>query len=555
MRKRHRSIRVLGTVVVTGALLGFITPVAGGEQAGAGLSRFYDQRITWAPCDPPVPTGFPADFWKEQWSGMDCGTVLVPVDYRDPGGRTLEITATRVKAKNPAERQGVLLTNPGGPGVSGVFFPKGFAGLSAVAESFDVIGFNPRGTRFSKDELRCEVPDRAPDRPSRPTDAQLAVIAEQVRQQEQMCQRAGGDLRKHISTANTARDVDVIRAAMGERRINYYGVSYGTYLGAVYGSLFPGKLDRSVLDSSMHPDWSYYEASRRQAMAIGASVDAWTAWAAQRDGTYGLGRTADEVRATLEKLHGQLERTPVPLDGGPPEVTSVDGDVLDRWIVGVHAPSRPSWDVLAELLVRFREALENGELSPDAAAALEVVARTAEPKTAIGVYEAVTCERDWPTDLNHYYQQMKIFREKYPHGEGAMSAAPTPCTFRSFTPPERPVDVKRRGGRPGLVLQAEFDPATHYEGGPAMARKLRAHLITVVDDGSHGLYVANPCVTAQVDEYLIRGTLPPGESTCAGAPRPEVPADGQPARSDKSAGSLAEQLQALTTRYPKLPLG
>jgi hypothetical protein len=150
---------------------------------------------------------------------------------------------------------------------------------------------------------------------------------------------------------------------------------------------------------------------------------------------------------------------------------------------------------------------------------------------------------------------MKIFREKYPYGEGAMSAAPTACTFRSFTPPERPVDIQRRGNPPGLVLQAEFDPATKYEGGPAMAKKLRNHLITAVDDGSHGLYIANPCVTAQVDDYLIHGTLPPKESTCAGAPRPEVPVDGQPARSDKPAGSLAEQLEALTTRYPKLPLG
>jgi pimeloyl-ACP methyl ester carboxylesterase len=540
--------------MATGALLGLITPVAEGEQAGAGLKRFYDQRIAWAPCDPPVPPGVPADFWKEQWSGMDCGTVLVPMDYRDPGGRTLEITATRIKAGNPAKRQGVLLTNPGGPGVAGAFFPKGFAKLSAVAESFDIIGFNPRGTRFSKDELRCEVPDQAPERPTRPTDAQLAVIAEQARQQEQMCQRAGGELRKHVSTANTARDMDVIRAAMGERKINYFGMSYGTYLGAVYGSLFPGKLNRSVLDSSMHPDWSYYEASKTQAMSITASVHEWMAWAAQRHGTYGLGRTADEVRATVEKLRDQLERTPVPWDGGPPDVTSVDGDVLDQWVLGMHASSRPSWDVLAKLLIQFQEALTSGELSPDAAAALKIMTQAAEPATAIGVYEAVTCERDWPTDLHHYYRQMKIFREKYPYGEGAMSAAPTPCTFRSFTPPERPVDIQRRGNPPGLVLQAEFDPATKYEGGPAMAKKLRNHLITVVDDGSHGVYISNACVTARVDEYLIHGTLPPEESTCAGAPRPDVPADGQPARSGKSADSLTEQLTALTNR-PKLPRG
>ncbi|WP_159460509.1 alpha/beta hydrolase [Lentzea albidocapillata] len=539
--------------MAAGTLLSLTTPVAQGEQTGAGLNRFYSQRITWAACDQPVPPGVPADFWKQQWSGMDCGTVMVPMDYRGPGGRTLEIIVTRVRAKDPAKRQGALLTNPGGPGITGLFFPKGFARLSAAAESFDVIGFGPRGTRFNKDELRCEVPDQAPDRPTRPTDAQLAVIAEQARQQEEMCQRAGGELRKHVTTANTARDMDVIRAAMGERKINYYGASYGTYLGAVYGSLFPSKLNRSVLDSSMHPDWSYYEASKSQAIAIKASVDAWLAWVAQRDNAYHLGRTATEVHTALEKLRAELERTPVPWNGGPPDIPAVDGDVLDL-IVGMDAPGRPNWDVLARLLIQFQEALQTGALSPDTAAALKIMV-PAEPKTAIGVWEAVTCERDWPADVNEYYRQMRIFREKYPYGEGAMSAAPTPCTFRSFTPTERPVDLQRRGYPPGLVLQAEFDPATKYEGGPAMARKLRDHLITAVDDGSHGLYIGNACVTKRVDDYLLRGVLPSKQSTCAGAPRPDVPADAQPSRADQRGGSLAEQLKALADRHPKLPIG
>ncbi|WP_176929813.1 alpha/beta hydrolase [Lentzea albidocapillata] len=524
-----------------------------GEPASTGLSRFYGQQITWAPCDVPAPPGVPIDFWKQQWAGMDCGTVLVPMNYRDPGGRALEILVTRVKAKDPAKRQGSLVVNPGGPGVSGVFFPKMLAGRSAAAESFDIIGFNPRGTRFSKDELHCAVSDQEPTRPTRPTDAQLAVIVEEARQREEGCRQAGGELRQHISTANTARDMDLVRAAMGERKINYLGLSYGTYLGAVYGSLFPGKLNRSVLDSSMHPDWSYYEAARTQGIAIRQSVDAWTAWVAQRHGTYQLGTTAQEVRAAVEKLREQLERTPVPWVGGPPDITHVDGDLLDS-IVGNEAPNRPRWDVLARLVIQFQHALTSGALTQDTANAMKILMSDNAPRTENGVFDAVICERDWPADLNEYLRQMRTFREQYPFGEGAMSAAPTACTFRSFTPPERPVNLRRSGYPTGLVVQAEFDPATKYEGGRAMARKLRNHLITVLDDGSHGLYARNDCVTRQIDDYLIHGTLPPKTSTCAGAPRPDVPADGQQTGASTTGGSLAEQLKSLAKRYPG-PLG
>lgn len=547
MRKRHRTTRLISAVTAIGALISLTPAVAWGEQAAAGLSRFYSQRITWAPCDRPVPPGLPDDFWREQWAGLDCGTVLVPMDYRDPRGRALEVVVTRVKAKDPAKRQGSLLLNPGGPGVSGVFFPKMMAGRSALVTTFDLIGFNPRGTKFNKDELDCATSGQEPTRPTRPTDAQFAVIVEQARQRERGCQEAGGELRRHISTANTARDMDVIRAAMDERKINYLGMSYGTYLGAVYGSLFPAKLDRSVLDSSMHPDWSYHEASKAQSVAIEQSVAAWTQWAAEHHNTYRLGTTAQQVRATVEELREQLARTPAPWVGGPPDQPFVDGDLLDM-IIGNEAPNRPSWDVLARLVIEFQHALTSNALPQDTADALKVLLAADAPTTNNGVFDTVTCERDWPTDLEVYYRDMRLFRERYPYGEGAMSAAPSPCTFRSFTPPERPVNLHRRGYPTGLVVQAEFDPATKYEGGPAMARELRDHLITVVDDGSHGLYGRNDCVTRQVDDYLTRGVLPPKNSTCAGAPRPDVPTD----RPGELGGSLAEQVKSLA--HQDLPL-
>nr|WP_042197724.1 alpha/beta hydrolase [Kibdelosporangium sp. MJ126-NF4]CEL23137.1 putative hydrolase [Kibdelosporangium sp. MJ126-NF4]CTQ90275.1 probable exported protease [EC:3.4.-.-] [Kibdelosporangium sp. MJ126-NF4] len=141
---------------------------------------------------------------------------------------------------------------------------------------------------------------------------------------------------------------------------------------------------------------------------------------------------------------------------------------------------------------------------------------------------------------------MRLFREKYPYGRGASAAEPTECTFRSFTPPERPVDLKRKGYPTGLVIQAEFDPATQYDGGPAMAAKLNDNLISIRDEGSHGQYGRNSCATGKINDYLIHGVLPGSRTVCSGAPRPDVPADsaaGRPA--PQSAQSLQERAAEL----------
>jgi hypothetical protein len=161
------------------------------------------------------------------------------------------------------------------------------------------------------------------------------------------------------------------------------------------------------------------------------------------------------------------------------------------------------------------------------------MAKWAIAETANGVYQTVTCEADWPRDLTTYYTQMRLFRVKYPYGPGAMAAMPTECTFRSFTPPEKLVKLRRAGYPTGLVIQAERDGNTQYDGGPAMASRLRDNLISVSDDGSHGLYGQNACVTKRVDDYLLDGVLPPSRSVCAGAPRPNIPADdkARPAKS------------------------
>jgi hypothetical protein len=160
------------------------------------------------------------------------------------------------------------------------------------------------------------------------------------------------------------------------------------------------------------------------------------------------------------------------------------------------------------------------------------------------VYDTVNCEADWPTDLNTYYEDMRWFRDHYPYadgnGSGVIGAAPTNCTFRSFTPPEPLIPLRRNGYPTGVVIQADGDPATQYDGGPAMAAALGDQLISVRDSGEHGHYGSNPCVTDKIDNYLINGVLPPSRSECTATPRPPVPAD-----------TTTEDTRTATTQHTK----
>ncbi|MCS7479217.1 alpha/beta hydrolase [Umezawaea endophytica] len=539
-RDRRRWFTAGVVAALGGGLVAGVVPTA--TAARDGIAGFTDQRVEWRACAerPPLDPseepdeGIVFDPWQGQWGQAECATVIVPLDYRRPGDGSLSIGISRIKAADPALRKGVVLLNPGGPGGGGLSMPLQTRG-SELAKHFDVIGFDPRGVGRSS-ALKCErIPDTRP-RTTRPTDEEFAAYTEYARAHEDACRRAGGGIRPFINTANTARDMDVIRAVLGESKINYVGYSYGTYLGAVYGSLFPRRLNRSVLDSSVHPDWLWREQGKQQSVAARFNVEQWATWVARRDDTYHLGKTLAEVLATTEALAARLATRSVPLTLERPEnwptywPRAFDRTVLDQFLARATQP-RSVWDVTAEVVAEVRRAAEEGTaVSADASTAVGLVQEQGIVKVDDGVYDTVTCEADWPTDLATYHRDMRTFRERYPYsdgnGSGVIGAAPDNCTFRSFTPPEKLVPLRRDGYPTGLVIQADGDPATQYDSGPAMAAKLGNQLISVRDSGVHGHYGTNRCVTEKVDDYLIHGVLPPSRSECADEPRPAVPADG-----------------------------
>ncbi|TLW94779.1 alpha/beta fold hydrolase [Saccharomonospora piscinae] len=543
VRRPRRGARVaLASGVTVTLALGFGVVANAGENA---LAAFHTQELQWQQCEEPQPLppseqpdrGVIVDPWKGQYKHMECATVLVPLNYEEPDEGRLHIEISRIKAKDRTQRQGVLLLNPGGPGAGGLTMPLQTR-ETELADSFDQIGFDPRGTGRST-ALLCERVEDVRPRTTRPDDEQFAAYTSYARAKEDACERGGGGIRPYINTANTARDMDVIRAALGEPKINYVGYSYGTYLGAVYGSLFPERLNRSVLDSSIHPDWMWREQALQQSVGVRFNVEQWAAWVGDRDDTYHLGASQEEVLATTEALAAELAEKSVELerpedDWYLPWPDEFDRDRLD-WLLALATQQRPMWDVTAEVIAEVRDAAEQDTtLSRDTTAAVSrVLADDGIPKVDPGVYHTVTCEADWPSELATYYDDMRRYRERYPYrdgnGSGVIGAAPTNCTFRSFTPPEPLVTLERDGYPTGVVIQGDGDPATQYAGGPAMADTLNHQLISVRDSGAHGHFGINACVTEQVNDYLLHGVLPPSRSECAADPRPDVPADDAPA--------------------------
>jgi len=464
--------------------------------------------IAWATADAGAQSGPPTE----------QGTLEVPLDYAEPDGERITLALSRLRARDPGRRRGVLLGvagGPGGDGGPGRDLPRRLWD-TPLGEVYDLIGFDPRGVGAST-PLYVEVTPVTAAFDSRPPDEAFAAMAHDMRERELGCARAGGGLRPHISTRNTARDMDAIRAALGEDKINYLGYAYGTYVGAVFGTMFPDRLDRSVLDSCVHPGWTWREQFLAQAREVRANVDRWAAWAARRPSAFGLGDAPERVVGEVEAVADALAATG--------RRTSFDG------IVGRMATDRPSWAKLAALVGGLHAATgKDDEAEADALLAAHAAggwgARASE-QLAQSVLEAVTLETEWPSDLETYYADMRECREKYPYGHGVLRAAPWVGAFRTFQPPEPPVKPARDGYPVGLIVQADGDPLDAHEGGRAMADLLGHRLITVTGSGEHEVYALggpHPALDSLVEGYLVDGLLPSGDVEVPGSrPAPEVP--------------------------------
>ncbi|MFH8684999.1 alpha/beta hydrolase [Streptomyces lydicus] len=528
-----RRKAVLGTAgtLVTGALLtGAIaaTPASAGEHHTSGkaeargvqtaAARAAKKGIDWQDC--------PADWGLK--SPVQCGYVTVPVDYARPNGRTIKIAVDRaVSTGTKQERQGALLYNPGGPGGSGMRFPTRITNKNPLwaktAKAYDFVGFDPRGVGHSA-PISCMDPQefvKAPKADPVPdSEADKRAQRKLAKEYAEGCAERSGALLPYMTTANTARDLDVVRAALGEKKLNYLGVSYGTYLGAVYGTLFPGHVRRMLVDSVVDParEKIWYQANLDQDIAFETRWGDWKKWVAKNDATYHIGNTPEKVQAAWETLRATAKKNPIGGVVGPAELTGFFQ----------NAPYYDSmWATVAEVWSAYR----SGDAKPlveNAGPNLKDTAGNIASENGNAVYTAVECtDTKWPTSWQKWDRDNTRIHQRAPFMTWANAWMNLPCATWPAKQ-QRPVEVGTGKGLPSvLIVQSTRDAATPYDGAVELHKRFKgSRLITERDAGSHGVTgLVNPCINDRVDAYFLEGKTDAKDVTCAphATPQPTKP--------------------------------
>ncbi|MFF3645170.1 alpha/beta fold hydrolase [Streptomyces sp. NPDC002564] len=479
------------------------------EARGAALAaqRAGKAGVDWRDC--------PADWGLEK--PIQCGWVTVPLDYAKPDGKKIKLAVDRIgNTGGKGERQGALVYNPGGPGASGLRFPRRVVTKSALwektAKAYDFVGFEPRGVGHSapiscvdpQEFVKAPKPDPVPGSEADKR-AQRKLAAEYA----DGCQERSGAMLPHMTTPNTARDLDVIRAALGEKKLNFLGVSYGTYLGAVYSTLFPTHVRRMVFDSVVNPSTEkiWYEANLDQDVAFEKRLTDWMTWVAKNDAAFHLGDTLGEVRAQWDTLRSAVKKQP--LDGvvGPAELIA-------------YFQSAPYYDSSwVEIATNWSKYVA-GDPKPLTAAASPDPSDTAgniASENSNAVYTAVECaDAKWPRSWQKWDRDNTRIHRDHPFLTWANAWMNLPCATWS-SKQQQPLEVRSHKGLPKtLIVQSTRDAATPYPGAVELHKRLKgSRMITEKDAGSHGITnLVNPCLNERVDTYLLTGRTGGADVTC-----------------------------------------
>jgi pimeloyl-ACP methyl ester carboxylesterase len=494
MKQTTRNASLIATSAL---LLAVTTPPA----ASAVLGPAAAPPLEWSPCE---------------GTGLDprqqCATVKVPMDYADTDGPEISIAVSRIPAENPATRRGALFLIPGGPGGSSLNNPsgKGQKLPQDVRDAYDLIGFAPRGNAPST-PVSCglEPADLAASklRPWPAPDGSIAENMATARRMSDACARHGGALMKHISTVTNARDIDRIRAALGERKLSAWGVSYGTYVGAVHSQLFPHRTDRIVLDSNDNPDPVRVQRAWLAAFEVGTedNFPEFAKWASAPDNPDRVARTAAEVRPLFLRLAARLDRAPLPWPGAnPAELTG--NELRQTMLSSLYDPDH--YPTLAKLML----AAQKGTVPPAPQGPPETVLQNV---TAVGA-ATICSDSVWPRSAAAYEKDVAESRAKYPLTAGMPRNAML-CAAWPYPQKEAPLKITDRGPSNVLLVQNERDVATPLSGALKLREALgrRAVMVTVNSTG-HNAYLANgnACGDRTVSRFLATGERPRKDLYC-----------------------------------------
>ena len=497
-----------------------------GASVPKGLESFYHQDLTWTDCtDDATGTAF------------QCATVTVPLDYDNPQGQTITVALKKLPSTSSSPRGSVFL-NPGGPGGSGISVIESQAelyksgDLSEVLANYDVIGFDPRGVGQST-PITCWTPEdvqailagqaEVPFSPLTPGSA--ADIVTQGSREAAACEEHTEvpEILDHADTRSVARDMDVMRALVGDKDLNYLGYSYGTYLGAVYTELFPDNIGRVVLDSAMDPTMARQDPMEGDAAAGEQSLRTYIE-SQQGQAGFPLSGTTDAAVAQLATFLDGLDADPLTVSGsGTPLNRAKAVDAISKLVT----TSPDKWPLLTEGLTQAMNAHDGSALKANADA---VSGNSAPPTTekqvveqlqGLKVFSANRCldfpdagnESSWDAALASYHHDYPVFHSLLPQYDAF-------CHGWGHTSKTKAVDVEATN--PMLVIGILHDPQTPYPWSKALVSKIRNSHLLSVDMYGHGATGSNACTSAKVSDYLVNGTLPSDGEICPADPEPQA---------------------------------
>ena len=462
---------------------------SGGSPA---LARYYRQRLSWTPCH----------------ATFTCARLRVPLDYAKPRGRSIEVAVLKVPAKGPGKRLGSMVFDPGGPGVSGVDYATSSTALfgKPLLDHYDLIGLDARGVGASVpvdclsdaklDTLLSSDPDPDTAAETRQSDRRLSALG-------RGCVRRSGAVAKHISTVEVARDLDILRAALRERKLTYFGASYGTAIGSTYADMFAKNVGRMVLDGALDPLSSTLEINYRQAKGFETALRAYVGACVDRGSCF-LGSSVDQGTRRIKAFLHQVERKPLPAGGNR---TLNVGNAS----YGISYPlySKQGWPVLDTALQKALAGdgavlmlLADGYLHRNADGSFK--------DNSFEAFYAINClDHDDAIASSRLKRYEPRFDKASPTFGRSFLYSTSACEHWPVHTGHGSERVHGKGAAPILVVGTTRDPATPLVWAKSLARQLDSGvLITRDGDGHTGYRQGSPCVDRAVESYLVAGKVP-----------------------------------------------